>query len=277
VGPILIFMPEPLPDKPPMSCLVAAWLVKTANPVRIATAAILDMADDGLVTVHADEGGYTLRARLDRDSAQWRQLGRGRQAILDGLLRGETAVALPRPRDDPGDDGKMKGSLLSFDALITAVAREGESTGMASRAGWLMLAAGAAGLGGAIACFITGVPVAGITLAIGTGLLGTGWTQRKTQPSRKGRAMRARLLALREVLAAEAAPSSPGAPAPPSWHLAWSLLLLSSLQFDWWLREHARDTPAWWTWADGFAPAPAFASYSGIFGFITAIRYSMHR
>jgi hypothetical protein len=89
--------------------------------------------------------------------------------------------------------------------------------------------------------------------------------------------MRARLLALREVLAAEVAPSGPGAPAPPSWHLAWSLLLLSSLQFDWWLREHARDTPAWWTWADGFAPAPAFASYSGIFGFITAIRYSMHR
>jgi hypothetical protein len=87
------------------------------------------------------EGSYTLRARLDRGSAQWRRLGQGRRAILDGLLRGETAVALPRPRDDPEDDGQMKGSLLSFDTLITAAAREGESTGMASRAGWLMLAA----------------------------------------------------------------------------------------------------------------------------------------
>ena len=146
---------------------------------------------------------------------------------------------------------------------------------MASRAGWLMLAAGAAGLGGSIAAFIIGVPDAGMTLAIGTGLLGTWWTRRKTQPSRKGRAMRARLLALRDVLAAEADPFGPNAPAPPSWHLAWSLLLLNFHEFDSWLREHAGDAPAWWTWADGFGQAP-FASYDGIFGFMAAIRYSMH-
>jgi hypothetical protein len=105
---ILGFVPEPLPEKPPVSCLVAAWLVKTTHPVRIVTAAILDMADDGLVTVHADESGYTLRAPLDRDSGRWQQLGQGRQAILDGLLKGETEVVLPRQRDDPADDGTLR-------------------------------------------------------------------------------------------------------------------------------------------------------------------------
>ena len=150
-------MAEPQPDKPPVSCLMAAWLVKTQNPVRITAAAILDMADDGLVTVHADENGYTLRTRLNPDTAQWRQLGQGRQAILDGLLKGETAVMLPRPRDDPEDDGKMKGSRLSFDTLTSAVTRESQSTGMASRAGWMMLAVMIAGLGGAIASFIAGI------------------------------------------------------------------------------------------------------------------------
>jgi hypothetical protein len=272
---MLVFVPESTPDKPPVSCLVAAWLVKTVNPVRIVTAAIMDMADDGLLTVHADEGGYTLRVRLDPNSAQWRQLGQGRRTILDGLLRGETEVTLPRPRDDPKDDGKFKGSLLSFDTLITAVAREAESTRIASQAGWLMLAIGVAGLGASITSFIIGASVAGITLAIGTGVLGTWWTQRKTQPSRKGRAMRARLLALRDVLAAEAGPSGPSAPAPPSWHLAWSLLLLRFNEFDWWLRKYAVVAPAWWTWADGLGSAPGFASYNGIFGFTVAIRYSM--
>ena len=109
---MLVFVPEPMPerilDKPPVSCLVAAWLVKAVNPVRIATAAILDMANDGLITVHADEVGYTLRVRFDGNSTEWRQLERGRRAILDGLLRGEREVVLPRPRDDPQDDGRRR-------------------------------------------------------------------------------------------------------------------------------------------------------------------------
>jgi hypothetical protein len=255
-------------DMRTVNCLLGAWLVKARNPVRFVAAELLAMADDGLLTVQADNVGYTLRVRGDPD-----QLGPGRQAILAGLGRGDSEMLLPRPADDPHDDGRMKGSRLSVDSLVTAVAREGEATGMASRAGWLLVGVGIAGLGGVIASFLLGASVVGYVLIVGIGLLASWWTARSVQPSRKGRAEQGRLLALRELLRAEAGASGPGTPVPPSWHLAWSLLLLSNDEFTWWLLRHAMPAPAWWTWT-GETP-PAFISDQGIFGFIRAVRYSM--
>jgi hypothetical protein len=81
------------------------------------------------------------------------------------------------------------------------------------------------------------------------------------------------VLALRRVLGAEAVPIGPAAAAPPSWHLAWSSLLLSPPEFTAWLQRHAAVAPAWWSWT-GEAP-PTFISHRGIFGLILAVRYSM--
>jgi hypothetical protein len=239
VAAILNGVPEAVADKPTVSCLMGAWLVKARNPVRFVVAELLAMADDGLLTVHADDIGYTLRVHAD-----WDRLGAGRRAILTGLARGGPEVLLPRPPDDPDDDGRLKGSLLSFDSLVTAVAREGEATGMASRTGWLLVDIGIAALGGVIASFVLGVPVVGYVLGVGIGLLASWWNARRIQPSRKGRAERDRVLALRRVLGAEAAPIAPAAAAP-----------------------------AWWSWT-GEAP-PTFISHKGIFGLILAVRYSM--
>jgi hypothetical protein len=251
-----------------VNCLLGAWLVKARNPVRFVAAELLAMADDGLLSVQADNVGYTVCVHGDPD-----QLGPGRRAMLAGLGRGDSEMLLPRPPDDPDDDGRMKGSLLSADSLVTAVAREGEATGMASRAGWLLVGAGIAGLCGVIASFLLGASVVGYVLIACIGLLATWWNARLVQPSRKGRAEQGRLLALRELLSAEADVFGPVGPVPPSWHLAWSLLLLSNDEFTGWLLRHARSAPAWWTWTD--ETPPEFLSHQGIFGFILAVRYSM--
>jgi hypothetical protein len=178
--------------------------------VRFVAAELLAMADDGLLTVQADNVGYTLR--VDSDPAQ---LGPGRRAILAGLARGDSEMLLPRPPDDPRDDGRMKGSRLSVDSLVTAVAREGEATGMASRAGWLLVGVGIAGLCGVIASFLLGASVVGYVLIACVGLLASWWNARRVQPSRKGRVEQGRLLALREQLRAEAGASGPATPVPP--------------------------------------------------------------
>jgi hypothetical protein len=268
VAAILNGVTAAISDTRTANCLLGAWLIKARNPVRFVAAELLAMADDGLLAVHADNVGYTLRVHGDPD-----QLGPGRQAILTGLARGDSEMLLPRPPDDPNDDGRMKGSLLSVDSLVTAVAREGEATGMASRTGWLLVGASIAGLCGVIASFLLGASAVGYVLIACVGLLAYWWNARLVQPSRKGRAEQGRLLALRELLRAEAGAFGPVTPVPPSWHLAWSLLLLSNDEFTGWLLRHALPPPAWWTWTD--ETPPEFISDKGIFGFILAVRYSM--
>jgi hypothetical protein len=261
-------VPDPLAGEPPVSCVIGAWLVKARNPVRIVVAELVAMADHGLITVHAHDRGYTLRASIKPAA-----LSEDRRVILDGLLQGQAEVLLRRPLEASLADGRLKGSRLSFDRLVTAVARAAPAADMASRTRWLMLAVAIAGLGVALAALVKGDYAWGALAGVGTGLLCSWWNARPVRASRRGRAMRERLHTLGQGLRDEADAAAPPGPQPPSWHLAWAFLLLARAEFDSWLSRNTRGTPAWWNWASD--TTAIFASYDGFIGFIAAVRYAI--
>ena len=120
--------------KPDVGCLIGAWLAGVRGPVRVVAAELMAMGEQGLVDVSAGRDGYTLRLRYPLDGPE---LTDERRFLMRELLAGEasSSTLLPRPASAivAVDDGKLKGSRLSFERLATAVARAAGSAGSAGR------------------------------------------------------------------------------------------------------------------------------------------------
>jgi hypothetical protein len=269
---------ESVPE-PAVGCLIGAWLVRVRGPVRIVAAELMAMGEQGLVDVSAGRDGYTLRLRYPLDGPRYSD---ERRALMRELLAGETSVALPRPASLAVtlDDGKLKGSRVSFGRLTTAVARAAGPAGLASRIRWVVLGAVVAGLAAAIAALVAGAYPAGAALGTGTGTLAAGWNRLPIPRSRRARAIRAQLLRLRGQMQETLRDDS--VTVVPSWQLPWALLFLGNDDFALWRLRFARAAPAWWQWTDGIPDGSgnaggidAFNFYNGLHGFFAALRYSM--
>lgn len=271
---------ESVPE-PTVGCLIGAWLTGVQGPVRIVAAELMAMGEQGLMDVSAGRDGYTLRLRYPLDAPE---LSDERRVLMRELLAGETSAStlLLRPASSVVslDDGKLKGSRLSFDRLITAVARAAGPAGLASRVRWVVLGVVVAGAGAAIAALVVGAYPAGAALGTGTGMLAAGWNQLAIPRSRRARAIRAQLLRLREQMQEILRDDSVAV--VPSWQLPWALLFLDNDDFALWRLRFARAAPPWWEWADGISGGSggvggidAFNFYDGLHGFFAALRYSM--